>query len=223
MFHVNSVDSNQHQIHRDLLKLVAKHDSSTFLRPFAEHTMHAFDKFAKFAETNNKKILIDACCGVGESTLHLAKKHPDCLVVGIDKSIARLEKNQSYQACLNQPGDNVLLVRADLHDFWRLLSESKYKHRIKRQFIFYPNPYPKKSQLSKRWYAGPVMKSIVDACPNIECRSNWLLYLEEFQQALLYFGIHSKIVEISSTPITPFERKYMESNQRCWKIETIEN
>ena len=37
-------------------------------------------------------------CGVGESTLHIHKLHrsEDCLVIGVDKSQARLEKHSTY-------------------------------------------------------------------------------------------------------------------------------
>ncbi|MFT5713090.1 MAG: tRNA (guanine-N7-)-methyltransferase, partial [Glaciecola sp.] len=56
---------------------------------------------------------------------------------------------------------------------------------------------------------------------NIEVRSNWLTYLSEFQQALGIHGVKSEINQVSGVPITPFERKYIESGQSCWRLHTI--
>lgn len=225
MFKVNPVSSNQQGPHSDLLDVVSKQQVSEFLKPISQHTEEAFAQFSEYANAFKGGIIIDACCGVGESTLALSKQFPECLVVGIDKSIARLDKNAHYYQCKSaENGDvfnNVMLLRADLNDFWRLLSTSELHHAVKKQFILYPNPYPKKAQLGKRWYASPIMKNIVSVSTTIECRSNWLIYLEEFQQALSVYKVRSEIVPVATAPITPFERKYLASGQNCWKLTTI--
>lgn len=225
MFKVNRIKSNQQEVHIHLLAMIERQKQAKFRKPISEHTRKAFDAFSRVADAFSGNTIVDACCGVGESTVALSKQYPDCLVVGIDKSIVRLEKNPFYHGTSTgqcaKAVKNVFLLRADLADFWRLLSESNHKKAIKRQYILYPNPYPKKTQLVKRWYASPIMKYIISTHMNIECRSNWLIYLKEFQQALSVYGIDSVITVIDSQPLTPFERKYMLSGQDCWKLETV--
>ncbi|MEM0910741.1 MAG: SAM-dependent methyltransferase [Pseudomonadota bacterium] len=228
MFKVNPVDSNQLGVHPNLIKFVSKQQKKHFSKPFSEHTNLAFEYFSDAISGFEGEVILDACCGVGESTLYLSKAYPDCLVVGIDRSAARLDKNPYYNqyklrnhARSPEKSGNTLFVRANLVDFWRLLSASEFARRIKKQYILYPNPYPKKAQLGKRWYASPVMKDIVSICKKIECRSNWSIYLEEFQRALSVYDIPSEISRIDSQPITPFERKYQAAGQACWKLITL--
>jgi tRNA G46 methylase TrmB len=181
-------------------------------------------------------VIIDACCGVGESSIVLAQKHPNAMVIGIDKSVARLDKHAYYKRQkgdknidgsvnknVDKGADNVKVFQADLNDFWRLIADYSVtaKWTISKQCVFYPNPYPKKAQVQKRWHASPTFVALLKCSRNIEVRSNWLTYLEEFQQALEIHGVKSSIQEVSGTPITPFERKYTESGQHCWQLQTL--
>ena len=148
----------------------------------------------------------------------MAKKYPQYAVIGIDRSLVRLNRNIVYryqnissmnlkegtrpetnsleemeddnllikdpnvlsQSVPNVP--NVLLLRAELSDFWRCYLQMK-KIAFKRDdtttnhtcdgnnesirnkkfmnwnviqhHLLYPNPYPKKARLKSRWYAHP--------------------------------------------------------------------
>ena len=70
-------------------------------------------------EAYSGPLIIDSCCGTGDSTRNLAGRFPEALVVGVDKSAHRLARHQ--------PGDrqNYALVRADVNDFWRLANRQK--------------------------------------------------------------------------------------------------
>lgn len=231
------VVSNQVGVHPDLPKLLLRHQQAEFKRPIAEHTQRAFDAVVAYLLDWQGEVILDTCCGVGESTLNLARLHPQAKIIGVDKSIARLGKHHSYQAkqtyTFNKMSvddektelNNYLLVQADLNDFWRLLSAylstQKPTWQLIKQTIFYPNPYPKKSQLGKRWHASAVMPFIVDVCKNIEVRSNWLLYLEEFLSAAEFYGLTGTIEVFDDEPITPFERKYQDAGQTCFKLAIL--
>lgn len=113
-------------------------------RPVPLHTKAAFDSFMNWRARNSfqKPLCIDAGCGTGRSTKHLATLLPHCDVVGVEKSAARLSQTEAFRRYAGFPPglDNALLLRADLIDFWRLCMQ----HRVfpDYHFILYPNPYP---------------------------------------------------------------------------------
>lgn len=128
-------------------------------------------------------------------------------VLGIDKSADRLSRHGDVSL------SNYRLVRADVNDFWRLLAEQGIT--VARHCLFYPNPYPKSSQLRKRWHGSPAFPSLIALGGSLEVRSNWRIYLEEFAIALQTAGFASTITDLdeASTPISRFEAKYRASAQ----------
>jgi hypothetical protein len=122
------------------------------------------------------------------------------------QSLARLSRNNSYRHDTNGPNNNVLLLRADVTDFWKfcLASSSWHTHAVIIQhYLLYPNPYPKKSRLMNRFYAHPAFPLLMmtltmnsmnsdgdDDVVDIDTidrddaklvvRSNWKGYLDEF-------------------------------------------
>lgn len=217
------IETNQTGVHEDLVKVVAKHKKSDFKRPIAKHTLEAFNSMLEWLSDWQGELIIDACCGVGESTINIANQFPCAKVVGIDKSNARLHKHKSY---VSLALDNYLLLQADLNDFWRLIDthiETKSpKWHIVKQYILYPNPYPKKAQLGKRWHGSALFPTIINVANNIEVRSNWRLYLEEFMLAAECYGLKGHIEKLEehsdNAAYTPFERKYLAANQTCFKL-----
>ena len=230
------ITTNQLGVHEDLTNIVNKYRQSDFKKPIAEHTKQTFQLVIDWLGNWQGDVIIDACCGVGESTIVLAQQNPNAKVIGIDKSVARLDKHAYYkrqkvhestdiraERDVDKSADNVKVFQADLNDFWRLIADysATAKWTISKQCVFYPNPYPKKAQVQKRWHASPAFIALLKCSRNIEVRSNWLTYLEEFQQALSIHGVKSSIQEVSGVPITPFERKYTESGQQCWQLQTV--
>lgn len=215
-----SITTNQVGVHEDLIALLVKHQQHAFKRPIAEHTQNTFNECVDWLGSWAGEVIIDACCGVGESTTNIAKRYPHAKIIGIDKSVARLDKHHSYK--VSSDVTNYILVQADLNDFWRLLTQYVDTHKpiwqITKQYILYPNPYPKKSQLSKRWHASALFPYIMQLSANIELRSNWRLYLEEFLVAAQHYGHSGDIEIIDGLPITPFERKYQDAGQTCFKL-----
>lgn len=218
------ISTNQSGVHEDLVVIVNKYRHSEFKKPIAKHTQYAFDSILLWLSDWQGDVIIDACCGVGESSLILAQRNPNAKVIGIDKSISRLEKYKYYQDKMPDGSKhNVRLLQADLVDFWRLLAEHQPSAdwTITKQCLFYPNPYPKKAQVQKRWHASPAFVAMLACSKQIEVRSNWYIYIQEFQTALQVYGLRSTIKLVSDAPITPFERKYSESGQKCWQLQTL--
>lgn len=209
-----SVDSNQTAIHARLEQTVSKHLKHPYLKPVASHTAVAFAEVQKTLAGHDCPIILDACCGSGDSSRRLAQHYPGHWIVGIDKSAHRLDKERQ----MAEP-DNLILVRADLNDFYRLATKAGW--RPERHYILYPNPWPKAEHLGRRWHGAPVFPDIVGLGGRLELRSNWKIYLEEFAAALLVAGHKSKLAPYDpENYLTLFEKKYHESGQQIWRLVT---
>ncbi|GGB98803.1 hypothetical protein GCM10007205_05130 [Oxalicibacterium flavum] len=207
--------SSQTGIHEQLHALVTRHAQHPFRKPVAAYNQAAFDdSIAHWQRAGGRPLILDTGCGVGLSTLHLATQYPDHFVIGIDQSQDRMERNTHWPAPLP---DNLAWARADLVDYWRLLLD----HRIfpARQYLLYPNPWPKIGHLARRWHGHAVFPTIVALGGHIECRSNWRIYVEEFSAALTQLSGIAVAAEPyrPQTTITPFEAKYQASGHALWR------
>ncbi len=208
--------SAQQGVHEGLLERVRKHLAEPFRKPFAEYNRAALA--ASLAGWDGKApLILDAGCGVGHSTIQIARQHPDHWVIGVDQSEDRLNRRKPYPEALLPR--NMVFVRADLVDFWRLLDERGL--RLARHYILYPNPWPKIGHLGRRWHAHPVFPWIARLGGVLECRSNWGVYIDEFALALaeLTGRPASRVPFVADVPLTPFERKYRDSGQTLYRLE----
>lgn len=200
--------SNQPGPHPRLAERVGRHLDTLFRRPVAEHTRQAFERLQARIEPG-RPLILDAGCGVGESTGRLAECFPDALIIGVDKSARRLSRQPAL------PG-NALLLRAELADFWRLALDADW--RLQRHYVLYPNPWPKATHFSRRWHGSPLWPVILALGGRLELRSNWRLYVEEWRQALALAGIAATVEPLRiESPLTPFERKYHVAGQVLWR------
>jgi len=208
-----AITTNQQGVHEKLDDLVIKYQKSVNQRPIGEHTQVAFEEACNWIADFDGDIILDSCCGVGESTATIARLNPECRIIGIDKSEQRIDKHSHY--AVHQ--DNYRVIRADVNDFWRLVRQANWK--VSQHYLLYPNPYPKKTQVQKRWHGSAAMVDLMAITPNIEVRSNWLVYLMEFAKAAQHYGVTADLAEITShEAMTPFERKYRASGQLCWQL-----
>ena len=114
--------------------------------------------------------------------------------------------------------DNALLIRADLADFWRLARQAGW--RLDAHFLLYPNPWPKPGHLQRRWHGHPVFPDLLGLGGRLEIRSNFRLYIEEFQAALRFVGVCAgEVVSFRpEIPISPFEAKYAASGHELFRL-----
>lgn len=189
-----------------------KHLAARSQKPVADHTQSAFSSMLDWLGGHNTPVILDACCGVGDSSRHLADRFPDHLVIGVDKSSSRLGRERS-----GDDPTNLFLLRADLNDFYRLAVDAELQ--FERHYILYPNPWPKAAHLGRRWHGAPAFADIVKLKGRLELRSNWHLYLEEFRLALAIAGFSGEIAPFTpDTPLTPFEAKYHASGHELWRL-----
>jgi len=220
------VESNQTGIHKDLDGLVNRYLNSEFRRPIADHTRKAFEEAQAFVAKFRTPIVLDSGCGTGLSTLNLAKRFPENPVIGVDKSEVRLSKADARADNGEPLPNNVLYVRAELLDFWKLASDAKWN--ICFHALFYPNPWPKQSGLRYRFHGNPIFPTLVSLSPKLEMRTNWKIYAEEFRLALEIVvkkqNLNAQILEeefVPNEPISAFEKKFKESGHTLYKVRLL--
>jgi tRNA (guanine-N7-)-methyltransferase len=209
--------SAQTDLHPQLALLVDRHRQAPFRKPYADYNRAAFatsfERFQRIAA--GAPLILDACCGAGESSLALARAFPGHYVIGVDQSATRLARGQA--AAADWP-DNLELVRADLVDYWRLLHDAGL--RLDRHYLLYPNPWPKIGHLGRRWHGHPVFPTLIGLGGVFECRSNWPIYLDELSFALQRMTRKTVCREphLAHPPMTPFERKYLASGHALFRV-----
>jgi len=207
------VVSNQPAPHPRLREIVRRHLHMPFRR---EPSAAGRAAFAAVAENLRAPFILDAGCGTGDSTLALARRFPQQIVVGVDKSAVRLATGQRALARADAPR-NAQLLHCELVDFWQLAAAAGL--RCSMQYLLYPNPWPKAEHVMRRWHAHPALPCMLALGGTIELRTNWALYAEEFAFALQVAGITATLEAlVPDTPLTPFERKYRDSAHALWRV-----
>jgi tRNA (guanine-N7-)-methyltransferase len=185
-----------------------------FQKPIADYNREAFALAlaARAQWQSDAPLILDAGCGVGWSTQRIAETYPDHFVFGVDQSVDRINRGKP----LPMPA-NATLIRADLVDFWRLLAGNGI--RLARHYNLYPNPWPKIGHLARRWQGHAVLPVWLALGGEVECRSNWQIYIEEMAFALSLLTGTQVASEPWQTdnPMTPFEKKYQESGHELWR------
>lgn len=210
------VTSNQAGPHLRLAEVVARHAQQTFRKPLSAFGEQPFDQAINAWQTHGGALIIDAGCGVGWSTRKLAQQFPDAFVVGVDQSAHRLRRNTPWGGpALN----NFITVRAELVDFWQRLALARI-HPV-QHYLLYPNPWPKKAQLQRRWHGHSIFPTLLSLGGYLECRSNWKIYIDEMALALTQLtGIEVHTEQWPVDPadaLTPFEQKYAASGHTLWR------
>ncbi len=217
--------SNQQGIHDNLEKVVRKHLTFEFKKPPAKHTVSAFNRVSDLISAKQMPIIFDSCCGTGFSSRIIARQHPHHWVIGLDRSAKRLNKEDQEPL-----PDNCLIAQVDCVDFWNLAVKADWQ--LEKHFLLYPNPYPKSAQLKSRWHGHPAFVNLLKLGGDLEVRSNWQIYIQEFAEALRIAGQSCSGCEVynpnegdqkleavkpAEEYLTLFERKYHQSGQTLFR------
>jgi tRNA G46 methylase TrmB len=213
--------SSQQGVHPRLEEIVKKHLREPWRQPLHRASVKAFESAQAIVEKAGLPLVLDAGCGTGESSRRLAERHPESLVIGVDKSADRLAKTAGTSFPYRE--GRVLWLRADLTTFWRLADRAGWQ--LAHHYLLYPNPWPKSVHLQRRWHAHPVLPALLNLGGRLEMRCNWRVYADEFAQALRLGltpgGQGVTLEEISpDRPVSPFEAKYRASGHRLYSVST---
>lgn len=209
------VISNQRGPHPGLAALVRSQLDTGMRRPVADYNRSVFTRLAEEVAHHGGPLVLDAGCGTGESTGLLAERHSRALVIGIDRS-ARVGTVLPEGDVVHRRG-NAVWARADLVDIWRLAAAAGW--RAQAQYFLYPNPWPKKRHLKRRWHAHPILADMLALGGRLEVRSNWATYIDELAMAMaIALGRPGATECIEARPaLTPFERKYRDSGHALYR------
>lgn len=210
------VQSTQKGVHPRLQGLLERHLGTEWSQPLHPPSVAAFHALQGLVDFRQEKIVLDSGCGTGESTRLIARAMPDCVVVGVDKSAARLARTgPDIFPCREE---NAVWLRAELATFWRLALQAGW--RLHRHYILYPNPWPKPGALQRRWHAHPVFPDMLRLGGRLEMRCNWEPYALEFALAVnRVLGVHVRPGTPPDEPVmSPFERKYRRSGHRLYSV-----
>lgn len=210
------VHSSQCGVHPKLEETLQRHFSSAWREPLHPPTVAAFAALCGLGLGSDDRLVLDSGCGTGASTRLIARAHPDCLVIGVDKSLSRLARLGAASFPCRE--GNALWLRAELATFWRLAVRAGW--RLQAHYLLYPNPWPKPGQLQRRWHGHPVFPDLLRLGGRLEMRSNWRIYAEEFAAAAaLALGEWVAPAALAATEITtPFERKYRASGHALYSV-----
>ena len=233
------VVSNQDGPRPDLERVVLRHVRSEWRRPVARFSEEVWRTVAPLLD-GCPRIELDSGCGTGLSTLGIARSAaasaPGTVVLGVDRSLARLGRGPASMPGAERVGEGgvfaarattggarparLVLARAELSDFWRLFLASGF--RAEKHWLLYPNPWPRKEHLLRRWHGHPVFPLLPRLAPETELRTNWRTYAEEFALAWEVLGLPRPEVERlevdPGSALTPFERKYALSGHGLWRV-----
>jgi len=207
-----TVSSDQTRSHPRLARVIARHRARPSQRPLSHDALAELGALERELVELGGEIILDSGCGTGESSLDLARAHPDAVIVGIDKSATRLARAPHAGA------RNLRYVRADLADVWRFARLRAW--RVGAHFLLYPNPWPKQRHLRRRWHAHPALDDLIALGGRLELRTNWAIYAEEFATALALWCAVDVAVETwrPASPASAFERKYLASGHTLYRV-----
>jgi tRNA G46 methylase TrmB len=213
------ISSNQTHLHPKLAAVVRRHLGKPARKPLAPHNLAAFELLRAELCSAPRPLVLDSFCGTGHSTAALAQRHPQHLVVGLDKSAHRLARHREGT------GNHYLLLQAECEDLWQLLLEAGIG--VDYHYLLYPNPWPKAKHLQRRVHGNASFPSLVKlavmGAPGcVELRSNWQTYVEEFGVAMHLAGLPGHISRVpTQQPLSLFEKKYGDSGHDLWAFTGV--
>ncbi len=163
-------------------------------------------------------------CGVGLHPIQYGQKNPQRHLIAIEHTAAKFESFQRRLAHHPQVR-NVTAIHADAVEW---VTHCVPPSSVSRCFILYPNPWPRKGDERRRWYAQPffgrLLKSL-RAGGEVMLTTNDERYAE---RATLFFRDVWGLADVTlrsfdeatqPSPRTHFEKKYLERGQVCYEVQ----
>lgn len=209
-----AIVSPQHAVHARLDTVVRRHRDHVWRAPLHAPSQEPFARW-RAGHDRDAPLVVDFGCGHGDSTLVLAERHADAILLGVDQSAHRLSRLAPQGFAVH---GRATLMRAEAATVLRLLAADDL--RIDTLYLLYPNPWPKPEHLLRRWHGHPVFPTLLGSARHIVLRTNWRVYADEFAMAA---GILGRAAAVRTLPadadaLTPFERKYCRSGHARFEV-----
>lgn len=167
-----------------------------------------------------RPVVVEVGCGTGDWILSEAQRVPETQFVAIERTQNRSDK-LLHQAGL-QHLSNLIALRADA--VW-VLDQCFPPESVDEFYFFYPNPWPKKRQANRRFFAGPTAE-VFDRClkpgGQLYLATNIEDYAKETAENLRsiwgYSVAQHGLITSLATPRTAFERKYIARGEPLFEV-----
>ena len=159
--------------------------------------------------------------GSGLFAVRFGQHHPEKTLLAIEHTKSRFRKLQG-RLTQHPHIQNVIPLHANAIS---ILAHGLGRHTVSGLHVYYPNPYPKRSQRNKRWYA-PSLAPLLSRCLMPEgylvLATNLTWYADEAHESLCDhwdFHLHSReIIAPTALARTHFEKKYLERGDVCHNL-----
>jgi tRNA (guanine-N7-)-methyltransferase len=199
------------------------------MRVFREDKILKPRGFTETALPADLPIDLEIGCGAGLHPIQYAQANPDRFLIAIEHTETRFkafEGRVNRHRGIGRGLDNLLPVHANAIAW---VTHALSPGSVDRIFLLYPNPYPKKSDLNKRWHAMPFMGKLVQCLKEegeIILATNERSYFEEAKEFMTGTWGLRMIEELQFTqenspfraPRTHFERKYLARGEICFQL-----
>lgn len=166
-------------------------------------------------------IVVEIGCGTGMHSLCYAQENLEQEIVAIERTKEKYRKFFNSYLQQGQP-KNIYPVQADAI-LW--LSHFIKERQVKKYFLLYPNPYPKKKHKNLRFVNMPffsfLLKTLVHGGEIVLATNVFSYYTEAKEKILSHWGmtlIEDKLIPKNSRPRTLFEKKYLERGELCYNL-----
>lgn len=190
----------------------------------------------KRAQHSGARVILDSGCGTGESTRR--RIGAGQWVLGIDKSMVRMSRGTHQGAGVPVWSSGLLPSNADMDaalDAGGLLARAEFCElvllmlakgcSVEQLDFMYPNPWPKSQHFGRRWYGHPIWPVALAVGHNVELRTNWEVYAQEFAYALGLWvpqprgsGQCEAWAVDSQAALTAFEYKYTQAGHPLYRV-----
>ena len=186
-----------------------------------DHILKVADITRPLAFDPGRPLEVEVGCGKGRFLTSLAKAHPDCDYLGIERMLGRVRLFDGK--CLRGGIDNAKVLRLEaLYTFHYLLPA----HGVRRVYVFFPDPWPKRKHHSHRLF-GPLFLNALWKRLEVGGRIEFATdHAEYFGVVKECFAADSRFAEVEPMPRpkevwTEFETKFREKglpiHSAAWK------
>ncbi len=155
--------------------------------------------------------------GTGDFAISYSQSNPNRFLIAIERTSNKFDtfKNKAHPA-------NLLPLHADARS---VVVHCIPEKSLKRIFLLYPNPYPKKKQANQRWHNMPFFDFLltrlqkngeITFATNIE--DYYLDFVESIKSKENLKLLETRLISCDSTPRTAFEKKYLLRGEKCWNV-----
>ena len=165
----------------------------------------------------HKDIDLEIGSGTGDFAISYSESNPSRFLIAVERTSNKFHTFQNKQ----QPS-NLLCLHADARS---VVVHCIPEKSLKRIFLLYPNPYPKKKQANQRWHNMPFFEFLITRlqkngeltfATNIE--DYYLDFVESIKQKRNLKLIETRLISAESIPRTAFEKKYLLRGEKCWNV-----